>query len=640
MIKRIAVLISNKGTGTNLQAIINGVKKGKINAKIVAVISDTKEAAGLQRAKKENLPTKIISRKEELLNILKKLDLDYICLAGWKQIILEEVINEFPNRILNVHPGLIPDSIDGLVKNPDESKGLWNRGKLADKAVQNFLESKTTYAGSTIHFLSHEFDFGPVLGRCFERIGKGDSVNSLYKRLKAKENKLYVKVLSKLIKASKSLKMETILVVDGGGRGAVLVDKYGESKKVGRILVVPGNDLMQINTKKEIKIFPNLKTTDILEILAICEREKVDLVDVAQDNAVEAGLVNTLMLNGIPVIGPTREAGQIEWDKSWARQFMGKYNIPAPRFQIFYTEKDGIDFVKNNPAGRWFVKASGLAEGKGAIGARNVDEVILAIKEMAKFGKSGQTYLLEDWRTGEEFSAFALCNGQTFKVVGYAQDHKRVSDGDIGPNTGGMGCVSNPLIVDRNIKKQTEVIFKKVVDGMKKEGRPYVGVLYLGGIVVNGKVWVIEFNARWGDPEAEVIIPSIKNDFVDLADAVIHGRLKDLKLDIDNKVRVVVTATAKGYPTDYAFTKGKKVLGIEKAIKSGAKIYGAGIKKIGKNFVVAGGRVLYMIGEGKDVIEARGKAYKAMALIDIEGNNLQYRTDIGWRDVERLQNDK
>ncbi len=203
MRKKIAVLISNTGTGTNLQAIIDGVYSGKINAKIVVVISDTKEARGLKRARKENLPIKIVPKKEELLKVLKEINPDYICLAGWKQIILDELIESFPNRILNIHPGLIPDVIGGVIKNPDGTYGLWNKGKLTDKAIKNFLDQKSTYAGSTVHFLSNEFDFGQVLERVFEKIQPGDTVESLYQRLKVKENEAYVKVLEKLSKEEK-----------------------------------------------------------------------------------------------------------------------------------------------------------------------------------------------------------------------------------------------------------------------------------------------------------------------------------------------------------------------------------------------------------------------------------------------------
>lgn len=190
------MLISNAGTGTNLQAIIDGTISKEINGEIVVLISSDADAFGLTRAKKHQIPTLVVSKKDDLIKILKKYQVDFVCLAGWKLIIPDQIIDEF--RILNTHPGLIPDEVGGVVKNPDGTKGLWNKGKLTDKAIQNFLDKKATYAGCTNHFLSHEFDFGLVLGRCFEKIKKEDTVDSLYQRLKEKENKLYVEVLKKL----------------------------------------------------------------------------------------------------------------------------------------------------------------------------------------------------------------------------------------------------------------------------------------------------------------------------------------------------------------------------------------------------------------------------------------------------------
>ena len=197
---KLAILISNTGSGTNLQAIIDAIREGKLDAEICAVVSDKVESLGLERARNNNLRIEICPKKEELKNLLDKLNPDYICLAGWKQIILDEVILAYPNKILNLHPGLIPDGIDGKVLNPDGTEALWNKGMLTDKAIQNFLDQKSTFAGSSIHFLTLEFDFGPVLGRVFEEIKKDDTVLSLYERLKIKENLLYVEVLQKLIK--------------------------------------------------------------------------------------------------------------------------------------------------------------------------------------------------------------------------------------------------------------------------------------------------------------------------------------------------------------------------------------------------------------------------------------------------------
>ncbi|MDD5721354.1 MAG: formyltransferase family protein [Candidatus Pacebacteria bacterium] len=195
---KLVVLISNAGTGTNLKAIIDGVNSGIIKAEICAVVSDTEKAQGLEHARKNNLKIEICESKENLLALLRKIDPTYICLAGWKQIILDEVILAFPNKILNLHPGLIPDTVNESFKNPDGTEALWNKGMMTDKAIANFLDKKATFAGSSVHFLTLNFDFGPVLGRTFEKIKEGDNVESLYGRLKIKENALYVEVLQEL----------------------------------------------------------------------------------------------------------------------------------------------------------------------------------------------------------------------------------------------------------------------------------------------------------------------------------------------------------------------------------------------------------------------------------------------------------
>lgn len=196
--KKLAVLISDAGTGTNLQSIIDAVENKKLKAKIVLVVSSSENAYGLKRAKKNNISTKVVSKKYDLEKILKTYQVDLVVLAGWKLIVPQSLINTFKNKILNLHPGLIPDTMDGVTQNPDGTNGLWNRGKLTDLAIQNFLDKKATYAGSTVHFLSDEFDFGKILNRCFEKILPNDTVESLYKRIKKKENKIYVESLIKL----------------------------------------------------------------------------------------------------------------------------------------------------------------------------------------------------------------------------------------------------------------------------------------------------------------------------------------------------------------------------------------------------------------------------------------------------------
>lgn len=434
------------------------------------------------------------------------------------------------------------------------------------------------------------------------------------------------------------MKSKTVAVIDGGGRGHALVDKYLQSKEVIKVIAVPGNDLMLLS--KNVKIFPQFKTTDIDQIVLICRKEKVDLVDVAQDDAVAAGIVDELKKQNIKTFGPTKAAGQIEWDKAWARKFMKKFHIPSPKYKIFKTRKEGINYIKKQKEGKWFVKASGLAAGKGALYAENNHQAINKINQMKNFGKAGETYLIEECLEGEEFSSFAIVNGERFEIAGYAQDHKRLFDNDKGPNTGGMGCSSPPMVITKEIEKQVRKIFKKTVMGLFKIKRPYTGVLYLGGIIVNGQVNVIEFNARWGDPEAQVIIPSIKNDLFSLKGLVLKA--KRVKLEKDDNYRIVVAAASKGYPGNYSKIVGKEIKNLGSIIRHAEqrersiRIFGAGVKIKDKKYVASGGRLFYVMGEGKNVEEARKKAYDALSQVSISGNNLHYRRDIGYRDLERL----
>jgi len=432
-------------------------------------------------------------------------------------------------------------------------------------------------------------------------------------------------------------KGKTVLVVDSSGRGAALVQKYSFSPHVSKIIAIPGNEMMQINSKVPVKIFPTLKTTSVSEIVKIAKDEKVDLADVAQDNAVEAGVADALLLENFHVVGPTKEAGRLEWDKAWSRDFMRRYKLPIPSYQIFHSKREAEVFVRKFPKKKWFVKASGLAEGKGAIPARNLEETLFAISEMAKFGTSGETFVIEEWLEGEEFSMFALSDGKKFLIAGCAQDHKRLLDGDQGPNTGGVGCSTPPLIVTKDIFNQGKKIIEKTLSGLKKEKITYKGVLYLGAIVVNGKVYVIEFNARWGSPEAEVLVPGILDDLFEVGMEISNGNFKRSVLKTDGKSRVVITGSLRA---GVDFQK-RELLGLESLLKNKEIIfYGTRVTKLKNKFYVSSGRLFHIVAKGKDVLEARRKAYEAMSSLFIQGNNLHFRTDIGWRDVERIYKKK
>lgn len=427
-----------------------------------------------------------------------------------------------------------------------------------------------------------------------------------------------------------------ILVIGQNGREHALAVAYAKSKKVKKVIMTPGNGLTDFQNLK-IKNYPDVGMMDFDKIVEVCKKEKIDLVEVGQDDIIAAGYVDKFEKLGILAFGPTQKASQLEWDKKWAREFMVKYKLPIPKFESFNNKQRAIDYINSLPEQLLFIKAAGLALGKGVIRVENKKQAIQAIKDMSKFGKSGETFLIEEALIGEEFSLFAICDGENFVITKAAQDHKRIFDGDLGPNTGGVGSVApTGAINDSIIRIIATKIIKPTLEGMKKENRLYKGILYLGGILTKDGVKIIEFNCRWGDPEAEVILPSITSDYLDLAQALISGKLKKTKIILDKKVRVSVAGCAKGYPDDYSAVKGKEIFGIEKAMKvSGVSVFGSGIKRQGKKFFASGGRIFYVVGEGKNIKEARNKAYKVMNFINIEGNNLHYRTDIGWRDLQR-----
>ncbi len=427
-----------------------------------------------------------------------------------------------------------------------------------------------------------------------------------------------------------------ILIVGAGGREHVLAETYSKNKNVEVVFVAPGNDFMTATTPK-IKTLPEIHQLDLEKILVFAKREKVDLVDVAMDDPLSLGAVDLLERHGIQTFGPTKKAAEIEWSKAWSREFMKKYHLPMPEYKVFTSQKDAVAYLKKLPDRPYFVKASGLALGKGALYAGNKIEAIDAVSQMQGFGDAGKAFLIEECMVGEEFSLFAICDGKTYRILGNAQDHKRALDGDQGLNTGGMGCVSpTGVLTPKRIKDIEKTILLPFMRGMREEKRPYTGILYVGGMVTNKGIQLVEFNARWGEPEAEVILTGIKNDYLELVLSATHQVLHKTRIAADNKIRLSIAGCARGYPTDYTAVKNKKIFGLETVMKlPGVSVFGAGMKKTGKMYVVSGGRVFHLVGEGATIQQARERAYAAMSHVFIEGNNLQYRSDIGWREIER-----
>jgi len=433
----------------------------------------------------------------------------------------------------------------------------------------------------------------------------------------------------------------TVMVVDASARAHAVSEAYERSPNVKRIIVSPGNDFIGFNRKKEVVIAPG-KLTDAQSFLAVAQQYKPDLVDVCQDDALAVGTVDLLKENGFNVFGPSAAASQLEADKRFSRLFMKRNMIPSPWFFSFSNEPSGIEFVeghygKNARNPLLFVKAAGLCAGKGAIAVRNLEEAAAAIKKMASFGNAGKEYLIEEGMVGEEASIYSFSDGVYSYTVKSAQDHKRRDNYELGPNTGGMGAVSPAgVVTDKLMGEIQKLIVSRAIAGMNREGTPYVGVLYTSIMTTKYGPEVVEFNARWGAPEAEVVVPGIKTRMDEIAFACINGDLHKQSIEEDGKVRVCVVGASRGYPDDVSAVKGKRIYGLDEVMRMpDVRVYGAGIKVQDGKFYANGGRLFSISAEGSDILEARSKALTAMSFVSIEGNNLQYRTDIGWRDIER-----
>jgi phosphoribosylamine---glycine ligase len=430
----------------------------------------------------------------------------------------------------------------------------------------------------------------------------------------------------------------TVMIVGAGGREHSISEAYEKSSEVNRIIVTPGNDFISFNREKEVICDSNCSVKDPKSILALAGKYRPDLIDVAQDDALASGCVD-LLIDRYRVFGPVRDSSRIEWDKSWSRDFMKRNGISSPRFTVFDSEKKAADFVKglfDFGVGEIYVKASGLCAGKGALKATNLEEARSAIEEMRNFGEAGKRFLIEERALGEEFSYYAISDGENYKVFNSAQDNKTVNNFDLGDQTGGMGVISPAKITHGIEGKIEEEQIKRAIDGMKSEGNPYVGILYLGGVYDGASIVNIEYNSRWGDPECQSVLPGVKNDYYKLVNSVKAGKLKSVELESDCKVRVCVVGASKGYPKDYSEVRGKRIYGLEDAMAcEGVNVYGAGVEMNDGKFYANGGRLFNVVCEGSNILEAREGAYAAMAKINVEGNGLHYRTDIGWRDVER-----
>jgi phosphoribosylamine--glycine ligase len=419
-----------------------------------------------------------------------------------------------------------------------------------------------------------------------------------------------------------------ILVVGGGGREHTLAWKIAQSPKAGKVFAAPGNAGTAAVAENL-----NLRPADIEGLGKLAKEQGIDLVVVGPEAPLASGIVDYFDALGIPIFGPTKEATQIESSKVFARNLMEKYGIPCPRGAIFSSYAEAREYLREQHP-PIVIKADGLAAGKGVIIAGSfleADKALGDIMEAKIFGSAGDRVIIDEYLNGQEVSLIAFTDGKTVSPMVPACDYKKIGDNDQGPNTGGMGSYSPPVFFSAGMTgKVTKDILLLVVKSMAKEGMPYKGVLYAGLMVVDGEPMVLELNARFGDPETQVILPLLKTDLVDILVAVIQGKLDQLTIEWNSEACVGVVMSSGGYPGGYK--TGFPIQGIDNVDKD-VLVFHAGTK-LGNGGIIYtdGGRVLTVAGTGKDMAEAREKVYRNISNIYFEG--CYYRKDIALREID------
>ena len=416
-----------------------------------------------------------------------------------------------------------------------------------------------------------------------------------------------------------------ILMIGSGGREHALIKKLLESPKCEKLYCAPGNGGISRDAETVA-----INVMDKEGMVRFAKDNAIDLVFVAPDDPLAAGMVDALETAGIRAFGPNADAAIIEASKVFSKNMMKKYGIPTAKYEVFDDPQKAIDYIKTENTTPVVVKADGLALGKGVIIAQTIDEAVAAVKsimEDKQFGESGNQIVIEEFLTGPEVSVLAFTDGHCVKPMVSSKDHKRAYDNDKGLNTGGMGTVSpNPYYTDALADECMQTIFVPTIEAMRKEGRPFKGCLYFGLMMTPKGPKVIEYNARFGDPEAQVVLPRLKTDLVEICEAVIDERLSDLDIEWEDGAAACVVMASGGYPVSYK--KGIEMFGLdENGQVDGAIVYHAGTKFENGKFYTNGGRVLGVTAKAPTLDEALEKAYAAVKKISFEGAH--YRTDIG-----------
>ena len=416
-----------------------------------------------------------------------------------------------------------------------------------------------------------------------------------------------------------------VLIVGSGGREHAIAWKVAQSKKVDKIYCAPGNAGIS-----EVAECVPIGAMEFDKLVAFAKEKEIDLTVIGMDDPLVGGIVDVFEKEGLRVFGPRKNAAILEGSKAFSKDLMKKYNIPTAAYETFTDPEKALEYLETAKM-PIVLKADGLALGKGVLICQTLEEAKEGVKTLMmdkKFGSAGDEIVIEEFMTGREVSVLSFVDGNIVKIMSSAQDHKRAKDGDQGLNTGGMGNFSpSPFYtkeVDEFCKKY---IYQPSVDAMKKEGRTFKGIIFFGLMLTEDGPKVLEYNARFGDPETQVVLPRMKNDIVEVFEACIDGTLDQIELEFEDNAAVCVVLASDGYPVKYE--KGFKIHGLEKFKDTdGYYVFHAGTKfDADGDIVTNGGRVLGVTAKGKDLKEARANAYKATEWIDFA--NKYMRHDIG-----------
>lgn len=415
-----------------------------------------------------------------------------------------------------------------------------------------------------------------------------------------------------------------VLVIGSGGREHTIIWKLSQSTKVTKLYCAPGNGGIA-----KLATCVNIKATDIEGVVSFSKENKIDLVFVAPDDPLAIGMVNALESAGIRAFGPTKEAAIIEASKGFSKDLMKKYKIPTAKYEVFTDRKDAISYLETSEF-PIVIKADGLALGKGVIIAKNYDEAVKAVDDMminTVFGEAGKQIVIEEFLVGPEVSILAFTDGKVVVPMCSSQDHKRALDNDEGLNTGGMGTFSPSRIYTKEIEDFcVNNIFQKTIDALNNENRKFKGIIYFGIIITKNGPMVLEYNARFGDPETQVVLPRLKNDLVEIIDAIIDENLENIDVQWEDNAAVCVILASGGYPEKYE--TGIEINGIDKAQEDdNVIVFHAGTKLENNAFYTSGGRVLGVTAVSDNLDLAIDKAYKAVNKIYFD--KMHFRKDIG-----------